>query len=723
MTILRRSAPARSHFDAAARQRVTYFDPPAITIGRCKLIGPRMKQVIDFSRVTQDPPAPASRQLLRRGMVVSVHVPHRTTYTEWDPAYHNVGDLRRLESGSFLTMVTSVSPCGRLFHGKRLLKNHSVARISRTGGFHYQPRFRDDGGYGSEPATVEEFCPATYNPAADTTPVLTARRDHITKYWCPSELPGAFVQALKSLATSQVLRALEARLAANDTRRDRFGGARGQRRLEVMARHAAAAKALNETTRQYFNNAVSYSAVGSYGRAGGSICTLVSHIRAHMFPRPLFSPSGELGGNRGRAITARFVAKLARKTGKDWRVADCGHAHVYSAGAAPIARGIDDDGHPILGVLCEGCSCGARPVEFPDGSVHLASPQHVPTCLWSDGVYRTTEEPQVIGQYHSSKGCVGYVEPFKPHKGDFPTLGFELEVECVDGNGARNKTATRVRDLVKQLPNLSTEKKARRYLSFENDGSLGEGGFEMVSGWTDLQTHASAMRHVLEDESGRGRWVGVLRSHNASDGCCGLHVHISKPKSLVHASKIRYFMSAGMFKPLVKAVARRYDVSYARTAGKNDQNEPGSVHNRYFDKPEKSAGMYYKKYKANYNRRYLTPQAKVPYSAEDIRLNSDRYEHANFQNPNTVEFRVFRGTMVYRTFMACLELTQAVWFYCRDTATASMSQDSFLDFINSADMAPDTSNLRALLKDKGFSARVPKKAKPVVCTHEDTIEA
>lgn len=47
-------------------------------------------------------------------------------------------------------------------------------------------------------------------------------------------------------------------------------------------------------------------------------------------------------------------------------------------------------------------------------------------------------------------------------------------------------------------------------------------------------------------------------------------------------------------------------------------------------------------------------------------LNRDRYAALNWQNEDTVEFRLFRGTLKADTFMACMELCLAAFQFTHD---------------------------------------------------------
>jgi hypothetical protein len=92
-------------------------------------------------------------------------------------------------------------------------------------------------------------------------------------------------------------------------------------------------------------------------------------------------------------------------------------------------------------------------------------------------------------------------------------------------------------------------------------------------------------------------------------------------------------------------------------------------------------------------------------------LNRDRYEALNFKNANTIEFRLFKGSLVYSTIMSCLEFTYATWFFCRDASTKNLTTENFLKFICANENRGDTKFLRAYLKNKGFD--LPEKSNVV----------
>lgn len=179
-----------------------------------------------------------------------------------------------------------------------------------------------------------------------------------------------------------------------------------------------------------------------------------------------------------------------------------------------------------------------------------------------------------------------------------PYLGIELEVECQDHSRE---------DIATQL-NIASDDDHRIY--FKHDGSL-TNGFEIVSHPCTLNYH--------KNEMGWKVWMKKLlelgcRSHLTRT--CGLHVHLSS-QGLKTVHRVRMSLLVYTQQDFFKAVSRRNYCTYAEYNG---------------DKPLKMHGK-----------------------------NTNRYEAINFRNSRTVEFRMFKGTLLYSTFMARVELVHAIY--------------------------------------------------------------
>jgi uncharacterized protein with NRDE domain len=286
---------------------------------------------------------------------------------------------------------------------------------------------------------------------------------------------------------------------------------------------------------------------------------------------------------------------------------------------------------------------------------------------WSDdrGCYITHddyEEEQeeargsgLIGEYHSSKRLLGHIASSYDNRKPRVLIGMELEMEA----GSDREDAART-----LLDNLATFKN-ERYMLLEEDRSISH-GFEMVTAYTGLDVHAQQLAYFKQRLSG-------LKSHNTDT--CGLHVHVCKAgMTMLHAAKLILFVNDKNNLPLIKAIARRDAASYAK------------LQNKAADKS------------------WLKDALRASSKERQLRMiNSDRYEALNFQNPHTVEFRLFRGSLKYQTIMACLEFSFISWFFARDTSQLQLNTANFLQYICLENNRKDTAHLREYLAARGFA--------------------
>jgi hypothetical protein len=269
-----------------------------------------------------------------------------------------------------------------------------------------------------------------------------------------------------------------------------------------------------------------------------------------------------------------------------------------------------------------------------------------------------------IGQYHSSKRQLGHIPSSFDLRKPKVFLGLELEME-IGRDYDQDERAEHILDKIGYTP------AGDKYCLLEHDGSISR-GFEMVTGYSGLDLHTRQLEFFKTRLSG-------AKSHNTTT--CGLHVHICKSDmSLLHASKMVLFINDIDNQKLIYALARRDSSSFSK------------IH-------DKSKDKYWLKDAIRSGEGYDKDARK----ARQLRnLNSDRYEALNFQNPNTVEFRLFRGTLKYETLIACLEFTYQTWFFCRDTSQKQLTTSNFLKYICLENNRKDTRYLRAYLTSKGF---------------------
>ena len=82
--------------------------------------------------------------------------------------------------------------------------------------------------------------------------------------------------------------------------------------------------------------------------------------------------------------------------------------------------------------------------------------------------------------------------------------------------------------------------------------------------------------------------------------------------------------------------------------------------------------------------------------AKDKRLG--RYVAVNLENYNTVEFRLFRGTLCYKTFIATLQLVYEICRFAIMLSDRELEEMSWSDFV--LKISPDKKELIEYLKSK-----------------------
>ncbi len=285
-------------------------------------------------------------------------------------------------------------------------------------------------------------------------------------------------------------------------------------------------------------------------------------------------------------------------------------------------------------IICDWCGASIPPCQptYSDSSEEIVICSNCEyeaiTCV-DCGIFLRDDEVHFIGDDPYCSSCYGAAQDYNSdviHNYSFkPTLqfygvgpvylGVELEI---DSGYNRDECA---RD-IEEIANVNGEWKI--YTKY--DSSLHD-GFEIVS------MPATLDMHLLEFP-----WPGIMeialdygfRSHDA--GTCGLHVHINRTAFGVNLAfqefgiaKLTYLIE--LFWGKLVFFSRRTEEqleSWAQSYGLNPVTE--------------------------------TPDKLYKKACEDNV--SSRYYAVNMQNAETVELRLFRGTLKYLTFAATLQLVQ-----------------------------------------------------------------
>lgn len=204
------------------------------------------------------------------------------------------------------------------------------------------------------------------------------------------------------------------------------------------------------------------------------------------------------------------------------------------------------------------------------------------------------------------------VEFYGENKGNsVPYMGFELEVDC---GGERDNNVAKI------MPLLNNEKSGKVFAYCSHDGSL-QNGFEIITQPATMQYHAS-ISDVYNRAIQKLKTMGYA-SHETTT--CGFHVHFNRDffgDNQTECIKRLIFMTEKFWDELC-VFARRPERRLTHYAKKV------------------SDSMEIKEYMEKANR-------------------SGRHEYhyyaVNIANENTIEFRMFRGTLNLNTIMATLQL-------------------------------------------------------------------
>ena len=248
------------------------------------------------------------------------------------------------------------------------------------------------------------------------------------------------------------------------------------------------------------------------------------------------------------------------------------------------------------------------------------------------------EHRSPIGCYHDFKQY-GEIEFYGTEdRSHTPYMGFELEVDT-DHRIDRTAVINRFKDDFGD------------FLHYEEDGSL-RFGWENISQPASLSYHLGMMDkyknmfEILKEQD--------LRSHDANT--CGLHIHVDRTyfgdKEDSSVAKMLYLYEK--FHSELLSFSRRTESQandWARSR-KHSNTKSG-----WIKKAIKDSKHYYD--------------------------HSERYYAVNLTNPDTVEIRIFRGTLNLETFEATLKFSARLAELCKNTSAIELSKMTFEDLLGS----------------------------------------
>lgn len=239
--------------------------------------------------------------------------------------------------------------------------------------------------------------------------------------------------------------------------------------------------------------------------------------------------------------------------------------------------------------------------------------------LSSQGVVKVKPEKKYIHDYNYKPE---YIKYRMPDEDSSLLLGAEIEVDC---GGESEEHAKKVLEIVCGINPDNPKEALEDKMYCTHDGSL-RAGIEFDTMPCTLEYHKKEMRYKemfkYLDEHG-------YKAHDTTT--CGLHIHADRSylgkSELVQQltiSKILYILEK--FNDEICVIARRNN-SYSKFVGKSEVNQ--------------SLDKLYGKY------------------------NAEKYVALNLRHKESIEFRCFKGTLKYETFILTLEFVKNIIDYAK----------------------------------------------------------
>ena len=249
------------------------------------------------------------------------------------------------------------------------------------------------------------------------------------------------------------------------------------------------------------------------------------------------------------------------------------------------------------------------------------------------------KEHKYIHQYNYKPEYIHYYMPDEDQDTTL-LLGAEIEVDC---GGESDEHAKRVLEIMCGTDKDDSTRVLENKMYCMHDGSL-KAGLEFASMPSSLEYHKNKMNYKemfkYLDEHG-------YKAHDTTT--CGLHIHAdrkylgkSKLVQQLTISKILYILEK--FNDEICVIARRNN-NYSKFVGKNEVNE--------------SLDKLYVKYYSTGKRVAL-----------------------NLQHKDTVEFRCFKGTLKYETFILTLEFVKDIIDYAKSVNVEEIELIQWSDLMN-----------------------------------------
>ena len=200
-------------------------------------------------------------------------------------------------------------------------------------------------------------------------------------------------------------------------------------------------------------------------------------------------------------------------------------------------------------------------------------------------------------------------------------------------------------------------------LNFERDSSIGN-GFEIVTQpmtYNYIKSNQDKFKSIFEYLTSKGYY-----SHNK--GKCGLHIHISKEALGNSEEQIQQTIEKIML--FVETYRNNVEIFSRRKHQQFSQYNAYTIpyHKQFGDNSVITNEDYYK-------------SGKMLYEINK----SDCIGHSSVVNTDTstgvtIEFRMFRGTLKYETFMATIEFVYNLVNVCKENMTSKISWNKVINY-------------------------------------------
>ena len=199
------------------------------------------------------------------------------------------------------------------------------------------------------------------------------------------------------------------------------------------------------------------------------------------------------------------------------------------------------------------------------------------------------------------------------------------------------------------------------YCICKNDGSLPDGGFEIVTAPRSLDEHIKRF----------SKW-NISSEYSAwKNGRCGMHVHIdSRAFTSLTLGKFIMLINTEANADFIRKIAGRHPLmdsqarTYCRTETQTELSNPS------------------KALKGKSNDRYTMVNIANLKRVEAKRLGVPTYDSGRY---NTVELRIYRASLKKERLLAQLEFTHAAVMFCRVASMRDLDGVSFLKWLKTTD--------------------------------------